>query len=205
MAFFIRDGHVYGLDRCPHCGTAQPTLPIVFPLTAVEDGRRRQGRRDLIGSPRWHVAECTSCDAPVCCLGLIDAGGDGEISVVVPRGFVVAEAVPTSAARFIQQAYETLGSPEASVVMSASAVDAMLKDQGLKNGTLYERIGQAVDKGIITENMSAWAHLVRLEANNVRHPDETLPPATKDDSERSFEFAKAISEILYVLPSRMPK
>lgn len=199
----IRDGIVRGMDRCPHCGTGKPTLPVVHIIDEEENGRGQ--RRDLIGKERWHIAECTRCKSPVCLYCMVLHDGEARARRIFPSGLVVDESVPDRAARFIRQAHETLASPDASVVMSASAVDAMLKDYNLKEGNLYDRIGKAVENGIITENMSKWVHLVRLEANKPRHADETVEPATAKDAKRSFEFAKALAEILYVLPSRMPE
>ena len=46
--------------------------------------------------------------------------------------------------------------------MSTSAVDAMLKDNGLVNGSLYDRINEAVTQGLFTKKMGEWVHRIRL-------------------------------------------
>ncbi|WP_369126389.1 DUF4145 domain-containing protein [Roseovarius nitratireducens] len=94
--------------------------------------------------------------------------------------------------------------PDASVVMSASSIDAMLKDHGLENGSLYTRIDEAVTQGLITQKMADWAHRVRLDSNNPRHADTTTPHMADEDAKRAFDYAKALTEYLYLLPSRMP-
>ncbi|MCP4320024.1 MAG: DUF4145 domain-containing protein [Hyphomicrobiales bacterium] len=94
--------------------------------------------------------------------------------------------------------------PDASVVMSASAIDAMLKDRGLVEGSLYERIEKAVSAGILTQGIADWAHLVRLDSNKPRHADKDDPHMAPEEAQRAFDYAKAIAEILYVLPSKMP-
>jgi hypothetical protein len=114
------------------------------------------------------------------------------------------ESLPEGVTRFLSQARNTLANPDASVVMSASAIDAMLKEHGLVEGSLYKRIDEAVGTGVLTKRMAEWAHRVRLDANNPRHADGAVPPTSADDAQRAFDFAEALSEYLYVLPSRMP-
>lgn len=112
--------------------------------------------------------------------------------------------VPESVRKFLIQAHRTQASPDASVVMSASSIDAMLKHHGLSEGSLYKRISDAVQSGILTKTMAEWAHRVRLDANNPRHADPTTPHLTVEDAKRAFEFAEALTEYLFILPSRMP-
>lgn len=89
--------------------------------------------------------------------------------------------------------------------MSASALDAMLKDKGLVEGSLYSRINNAVEMQILTKEMADWANQVRIDSNNPRHADDNIPHMTIADARRALEFSKTIAEILYVLPSKMPK
>jgi len=123
---------------------------------------------------------------------------------IFPDIWQVDELVPERVRNYLTQAHGTLSAPDASVVMSASSIDAMLKDNGLAEGTLYIRIGQAVTNGIITQKMADWAHRVRLDANNPRHADDQTPHMTAEDARRAFDFANALTEYLYLLPSRMP-
>jgi hypothetical protein len=125
--------------------------------------------------------------------------------MVFPGIWSADQNIPEQAAKYLNQAQETLSSPDASVVMSASAIDSMLKAKGLKDGNLYSRIDKAVDDGLLTKDMSAWAHLVRLNSNNPRHADAGKPHITKDEAKLSLDFAKAIADIFFVLPSRIPE
>jgi hypothetical protein len=86
-------------------------------------------------------------------------------------------------------------------MLVASSVDAMLKEKGLKGGSLYARIGEAATSHLITEEMKAWAHEVRLEANDQRHADEDASLPTQDDARRVIEFAQALAQFLFVLPA----
>jgi hypothetical protein len=123
---------------------------------------------------------------------------------IFPAAWEVDEIVPERIRSYLSQAHQTLSAPDASVVMSASSIDAMLKDNGLIDGSLYHRIDRAVGEGILTQKMADWAHRVRLDANNPRHADNATPHMTREDARRAFDFANALTEYLYVLPSKMP-
>jgi len=90
-------------------------------------------------------------------------------------------------------------------MLAASAVDAMLKAKGFKKGELFERINMARDAHAITPDMATWAHQVRLDANEPRHADEVKPLPTAEEAQRTVEFAEALGEILFVLPSRVTR
>lgn len=124
--------------------------------------------------------------------------------LVFPSHWTPDDKIPDVPRNYLEQAQATLGSPDASVVMSAAAIDAMLKAKGLVDGSLYTRIDKAVSEGILTKDMSEWAHLVRLNSNNPRHADLEKPNMTNSEAKLSLDFAKALAEIFFVLPSRMP-
>jgi hypothetical protein len=124
---------------------------------------------------------------------------------IFPAPQKVDAAIPESARKYLVQAHETLHAPDAAALMAASAVDAMLKEQGLTEGSLYNRIDKAVEQHILTEPMGKWAHAVRLEANNVRHADQSNPHVTKPQAEQVVEFASALGDFLYVLTAKIAK
>lgn len=122
-----------------------------------------------------------------------------------PESNGLSDDIPAEPLDYLRQAAETLNSPRASVVTSAGAVDAMLKARGLTDGTLYKRIDEAAATGILTADMAEWAHDVRLDANEQRHADLKAIPPTLEDAKRCLEFAKALSDILFVLPARVTR
>jgi hypothetical protein len=81
----------------------------------------------------------------------------------------------------------------------------MLKEKGLKKGSLYVRIDRAAKRNLITQEMATWAHQVRLEANKPRHADEKAPKGTPDDAKLSVAFAQVLAEFLFVLPAKVKK
>lgn len=90
-------------------------------------------------------------------------------------------------------------------MLAASAVDAMLKAKGLERGTLNARIDEAATRGIITSEMARWAHQVRLDANDPRHADEKAPPHDQASAQRVVDFALALADVLFVMPSRVTR
>jgi len=78
----------------------------------------------------------------------------------------VDDAIPERAREFLKQSIATVHEPSGAVMLAASAVDAMLKEKGYKDGSLYKRIEQAAGDHLITAEMASWAHEVRLDAND---------------------------------------
>ena len=122
-----------------------------------------------------------------------------------PESNGLSDDIPAEPLDYLMQTGETLNSPRASVVTSAGAVDAMLKARGLTDGSLYKRIDEAVTTGILTTDMAEWAHDVRLDANDQLHADLRAIPPTLEDAKRCLEFAKGLSDILFVLPARVTR
>lgn len=188
-----------GVENCPHCGVANPVLM-----------RKYQSEHQIFGANGlpasiWALFSCTTCGGGICVQGQPNERNSNPLAYAMfPAVWEVNGVVPERARNYLAQAHKTLNAPDASVVMSASSIDAMLKDHGLTDGTLYSRIDKAVEEGILTQKMADWAHRVRLDANNPRHADEEHPHLTLDEARRAFDFADALTEYLYVLPSRMP-
>jgi hypothetical protein len=130
---------------------------------------------------------------------------NAEISQMWPAPQTVAEAVPVRAREFLSQAIASIHAPAGAVMLTASAVDAMLKDKGLKDGSLNSRIDQAASAHLITAEMAAWAHEIRLDANDQRHADEGAGLPSTADATKAIDFANALAQFLYVLPARVER
>jgi hypothetical protein len=146
-----------------------------------------------------------------CCQGLLLAKGSPydlrsyRIEAIYPGIRTAAPEIPEPARRYLRQAFDTLNAPDAAAVMAGSAVDAMLKHLGLTEGSVNDRIKQAVEKNILTNAMGEWAHAVRLEANRPRHADAEHPHVSPEQAQQSVEFADALGHFLFVLSSRVKK
>ncbi|GMR20683.1 MAG: hypothetical protein BMS9Abin36_1279 [Gammaproteobacteria bacterium] len=88
-------------------------------------------------------------------------------------------------------------------MLAGSTVDEYLKQKGLTEGSLYERIDKAATDGVITSDMAKWAHQVRLEANDQRHADTGATIPTPEEAHLSVDFATALGEFMFSLPARV--
>jgi hypothetical protein len=112
------------------------------------------------------------------------------IAEVIPRPRAAHVDIPEPARTFLEQAFKTLRAPDAAAMVSGSAVDAMLKELGYKNGSVYERINQAVEDHKLTQRMGDWAHEVRLGSNRPRHADSEKPHVTDSEAKQSVDLQK---------------
>lgn len=124
---------------------------------------------------------------------------------IIPNKLERLEDWPEKAARYMQQAIETLSAPDGAVMLAGSAVDAMLKEKGYAEGTVYDRIESAVQDNLLTEAMGKWAHAVRLSANAPRHADLSDPHATLEQAQASIDFTRALGDFLFSLPARIER
>jgi hypothetical protein len=199
----------FPLSALQYCSTAHPTLQRVHVYNASPM------KTTLIPLPGdgylilWHIYICASCAGLVAAATTvsrnINHAMEGPAQWTVPKLEALSADIPSRAASYLNQSRETLSSPSASVVMSASAVDAMLKERGYKTGSLYSRIEAAQSGGLLTENMADWAHDIRLDANDERHADYNAAGATGADAKRCLEFAETIADLLFVLPARVKR
>lgn len=132
-------------------------------------------------------------------------GPDREVLELYPTGIDIDASIPDRVRAYLDQAVNSLSAPSGAMMLAASAVDAMLKSKGLKEGSLYSRIDKAATEHLITSDMALWAHHVRLGANDQRHADEDAALPTAKDAQRAVEFSLALAQILFVLPARVQR
>ncbi len=128
-----------------------------------------------------------------------------QVMEYFPQSAAIDEDIPERPKTFLKQAQESLHAPAGAVMLAASAVDAMLKQRGYTEGSLYSRIEKATQDRVLTSEMAPWAHAVRLDANDQRHADEAATLPSPEDAKRVLEFALALGEYLFVLPTRIQR
>lgn len=182
------------LDRCPHCSVANPNLRRQHHLeTQDHAGKTRR---------QWSIYVCSTCG---CVVSAWSIQHNQEVIEHFPHAIEVDDDIPERPRAFLKQAQESLHAPAGAVMLAASAVDAMLKQRGYTQGSLYSRIEKAAADNVLTSEMAPWAHAVRLDANDQRHADEVAALPTSDDAKRVLEFALALGEYLFVLPNRIAR
>lgn len=211
MAYTLSDP-MNSLARCPQCGIAHPNLQLCHVMYQTE-------HRPTSGSSEdgWVVYQCSSCRDPVLFFATVGYADDyasqrayinrwnPSSSRMFPTKGIALDDWPERAAQYMRQAHDSLFAPDGAVMLAGSAVDAMLKDKGLSQGSVYKRIEEAVTANLLTPEMGEWAHAVRLAANSPRHADLDEPHATREEAEATLEFVNALGQFLYVLPERIRK
>lgn len=180
------------IDRCPHCSIYKPHLNQVFTTqTSADNGTNQR---------KWAIYHCSQCGGlTTACAGATS----NVVHLIFPVVETVDNSVPDRPREYLKQAIETTFAPAGSLMLCASSVDAMLKEKGFEDGSLYKRIKSAIDSHILTEDMGEWAHKVRLDANDQRHSDYQKSLPTIQDAENCIQFVKALAEFLFVLPNKI--
>jgi hypothetical protein len=182
------------LERCPHCNVDAPHFDHVW---------TGQSQSAMGGKRFWVVYFCNRCGGAV--LGSARTF-PGESTELYPSSESMDdEAIPTNARTYLNQAISSQHAPAGAVMLAASAVDAMLKSKGYRDGSLYSRIEKAVSDHLITEDMGTWAHEVRLDANEQRHADDSYEIPDEADAKRVIEFTKALALFMFVLPKMVKR
>jgi hypothetical protein len=184
------------LESCPHCAVDKPFI--------IGCGSPFETQDHLAVEKRvWRNFFCRRCGGAF--LVGTDSPG-GLITELYPSGPEELDpSIPGRAKHYLEETQRSLHTPSGALMVAASAVDAMLKAKGYKEGDLYPRIKQAVRDHLITEDMEKWAHQVRLDANQQRHADEEPPLPMREDAQRSLTFALALAQFLFVLPALVQK
>lgn len=183
------------LKRCPHCSVDNPYLKVQW-------GEFQTTQDDGTNARKWRVYICQRCGGVVTASSAVDYS---EVNEIYPEPEFVDELIPGKARVFLQQAIDSVFAPAGSVMLCSSAVDAMLKERGYKDGKLYPRIIQASKDGLLTEDMAKWAHQVRLEANDQRHSDEESTIPTVEEAKQCIKFTQTLAELLFVLPAKVTR
>jgi hypothetical protein len=185
------------LPRCPHCSIARPHLSSLSRETFESKDHRGENLRC------WQLYACATCG------GAILAGnvqGFGEpITHLYPSSKQIDESIPYPANIYLQQALESIHAPAGAVMLTGSAIDAMLKIKGYQEGSLFTRINQAAQAHLITQEMAEWAHDIRLDANDQRHADLIQPLPDEAQAKKCVDFALALAEFLFVLPTKVQR
>ncbi|MCG8641443.1 MAG: DUF4145 domain-containing protein [Desulfobacterales bacterium] len=182
------------LDRCPHCGVDRPTISIL--------GNYQTQNFDKSVIRHWATYSCKRCG------GAIVASAkqmNYDVTDIFPKSPEVDPSVPPKAQSYLTQAINSKSAPAGAVMLTASAVDAMLKAKSYTEGGVYQRIEAAVNDHLITPEMAQWAHEVRLEDNGREDADEAAALPSAEDAEKVIDFALALADFLFVLPAKIQR
>lgn len=182
------------LERCPHCNVNQPFLPKIHQHVTMNHAKRNKRA--------WAIYECKNCGGVVTACA-VEFGQEAQ--ELYPESKTVDGLIPDRARDYLKQAIDCIHSPAGAVMLAASSVDSMLKEKGYEAGSLYNRIEKAAEDHLITEDMSKWAHEVRLDANDQRHADQNADLPTEANATRIIDFVTALAQFLFVLPKMVQR
>lgn len=159
---------------------------------------------DHLGThPRfWGIYVCGTCGGVVSAWAV---NNNQPARAFYPVLQQIEDEIPERPRTYLKQASESMHAPAGAVMLCASAVDAMLKAKNYVEGSLYTRIDKAAAEHAITQDMAAWAHAVRLDANDQRHADESAALPSEADAKRALAFATTFAQIMFVLPARVAR
>lgn len=182
------------INNCPRCSVDYPNMVLQNSFdTTWDNGDEKKS---------WGVYVCKRCGGAVLALTYPPETG---VEAVYPSTETANSDLPADVRKFLDEAMRSIATPAASIMVCASAIDAMLKIKSYVKGGLYTRINEAVEDHLLTQEMGTWAHQVRLEANDQRHADQEAAFPTMVDAKRCVEFAKTLGEFLFVLPAKVTR
>jgi hypothetical protein len=88
----------------------------------------------------------------------------------------------------------------ATVVMVRRILEGVCKENGVKEGPLFDSLKKLEQQGLIDGTLSEWATALRILGNEGAHYTGKQVP--RDDAEDSLAFAEALLDHIYVLRKR---
>lgn len=117
---------------------------------------------------------------------------------------VAPDSVPPASSRAFAEGAACLadGRYTAAIAMFRRAVDVGLKEfpSEIDAWKLEKRIDKLADAGLITKDLRAWAHKIRLEGNEAVHE---LDEPTREQAEELALFTELLLTYLFTLPERV--
>jgi len=149
--------NVLELERCPWCGINLPNLTRISEEWTLTDHAG-------INSMNWACYKCAKC-------GRLTLAYRRDVDLpkvysTIPAFKSVDKEIPERARNDLQQAIGSMHAPSGAIMLCASSVDWMLKDHSYRDGSLYDRIDQAVENGLLTEGCSTSAKVAKVESLN---------------------------------------
>lgn len=199
-----------------------PTCNILVSAKVIASGRggyRADAPRELqeldvpfaeYHGERYFVALCGRRDDPFLVRGSrFDTGDSSTITntkVLFPsEGRQLIQGLPDAVNRAYEQAARSfaVGLYEPATLMCRKALEAVCALKGANGRSLYERLAQLERLSIIDARLLAWAHEIRLVANDAAHDADT--EVTKDDGRDVLDLTEAILLYVFSLTTRFDK
>ncbi len=158
----------------------------------------------------FDTLKCGSCASFVMVFWSASEHSDLYDYVVVPwprKLEKYPEHWPESVGRFWLQAHRSIGEEnwDAAAVMARSSLQAALRGNGAKGGSLKAEIDDLASRGLLPPIIRDWSHNLRLLGNESAHPQASQPATDPKDARDTVRFLDFLFEYLYDLPERIKK
>lgn len=88
----------------------------------------------------------------------------------------------------------------ASAIMARASMQRAVRILSAEGRTLYDQIENLMTKGVITRQLTNFAHEVRITGNDLAHPDE-ITKVSQSEIEESLDFLDNFLNTVFVLPA----
>ena len=209
----------YGL--CPRCNKQSSfetlgILPATFDSGIIvhQNGTNSKDFYDRVVS-----FKCRNCEQPIIVLEeqLINGKSKKEGftgGIISWKGFFwwpffnlkLNETIPSEIQEILKEAKITYSTEcyRSSAVMSRRTLEAIAQDKGEEKGSLYKKIENLIQKGILDKNLGSWANEIRLIGNSGAHYD-TINIVKKEDANQIILFIEELIKYLYIMPAEIEK
>jgi hypothetical protein len=171
----------------------------------------------------WSILQCIGCKGPVLAIyrwtgSYALAGNEVGVPVVEPKpARVFPESEPSvhkSIPQPVAEAYKesivcyNVGAWKGSAILCRRALQASIVDKGADvKKRLRDQIHELATRQIITQDISNWAHTIRLLGNDGAHPYNkgSLTNVTKSDLDEMLRFMESYLKYVYEMPYEVAK
>jgi hypothetical protein len=187
--------------KCRHCSNHAPML-IAASLNRVQEFSDEQAPFDWSEGYVWDILECPACHDVMLRKehwhSEIDTSDETKIVYPVDPGY------PDGLPENIEIAYEAAQKVKsidsnAFAVLLGRVLDLVCLDKNADGETLYARLKDIADKGIMPQQLADMAHQLRHLRNIGAHAD--LGVLTKAEIPTLESLSKAILEYVYSAPT----
>ena len=136
--------------------------------------------------------------------GAVDPMDLTEAYLLYPTRKDLPEVVPNT----IRESYKEASRiskflPNAFAVQIRKALEFICVEQGMKKGTLQERLNKLSESGIIPSTLADMADAIRLLGNIGAHAD--IQGVSKEEADYIDDFFRAVIEYVYIAPAKLGK
>lgn len=114
--------------------------------------------------------------------------------------------VPEHVAKPASEAHSchSISADMSAILMARSVIEAVAKDQGIKSGSLFNKIDGLRDKGLINDFAKTTAHTIRTFGNDMAHGDFTVE-VDSADAAGVLTFMDYILREVYQAPAELQR